>query len=137
MSKTKLSLILIIIGTITFALGMGIYAMSEKLSSFEYFVAGLVIAVVIFSIIIGRKKLRDEKKGLPADDELSKRIKEKAAAKAFYISFYLWVFVIIFAPIVKVDHEISIGFGLMGMALLFMIFWIDYSKKGLGNEDQN
>ena len=95
-------LILVLAGAVTFSMGLWFYAQREPLSVTEYVVAGLVLLVVVFSLIVARKRIRDEKRGLPAEDELSRDIKRRAAANAFMWSFYLWTLITAFT----VDSDI-------------------------------
>ena len=73
---------------------------------------------------------------MTSDDELSKRIKEKATAKAFNISFYMWLFIILFVNGIEPKGKIIMGFGLLGMALVFFLNWLYYSKAGVSDEKQ-
>ena len=134
MKNTKTALIVILAGTITFSAGLWAYSTMEHLGAFEIAIAVLVAFIAIFSLIIGMKRIKDEKKGLTAEDELSKNIKQKAAAMAFMYSFYLWTAIIIFTVDTSLQIEIPIGIGIMGMGILFIGFWIYYSKTGIDNE---
>ena len=62
MKNTKTMLLLLVGGTVTFALGLVAYSMMESLGTFEYVMAGAVLVIVLFSIILGMKRLKDEKK---------------------------------------------------------------------------
>jgi len=126
-------LIMMLAGTLTFSAGLWLYSTIETLGTFEITVAVLVALKVIFSLFIGIKRLQDEKKGLTPEDELSKSIKQRAAAMAFMYSFYLWTFIIIFTVDSALRIEIPIGIGIMGMGILFIGFWIYYSKTGIDN----
>ena len=137
MKNTKTMLILMLAGTVTFIAGLWAYSTMEPLGTFEITMALLVAFIVIFSLVIGMKRLKDEKKGLTPEDELSKSIKQKAAAMAFMYSFYLWTGIIIFTIDTSLGIEIPIGIGIMGMGLLFIGFWIYYSKTGIDNGYQN
>lgn len=133
MKKTKTMLIIMLAGTVTFSAGLWAYSTMEPLGTFEIAIAVLVALIVIFSLVIGMKRIKDEKKGLTPEDELSKSIKQKAAATAFMYSFYLWTAIILFMVDTKHSIEIPIGIGIMGMGLLFIGFWIYYSKTGIDN----
>lgn len=137
MNKIKTALILILAGTVTFTLGLWFYSTKEPLTSFEYSVAGLVLLIVAGSFIIGLKRLKNIKKGFPSEDELSVRIKQKAAAVAFVISIYLWTLILTFLGNKEVSPTIPIGIGIIGMGIIFFALWAYYSKTGLGNEDKN
>lgn len=137
MSKTKLLLILMLGGTVTFFLGLGLYASLDRLSAFEIGVTMFVVIVTLFGIFVARGKLKDEKKGLPAEDEMSKVVRDRAGATSFLISFYVWVFVILFFSNSSLDFEVIIGGGLFAMTLVFMGCWFYFSKVGVHDENQN
>ena len=129
MGKTKTLLMLILAGTVTFSVGLWFYSTKAELDLMEYVVAGLVAVVVVFSVIIGLKRMKNEKAGLPSDDELSQRIKEKAAGGAFLGSVYLWLLILIFFR--KMSVEVAVGFGIIGMGLIFIVLYIYHSNKKL------
>ena len=137
MSKTKLLLILMLGGTVTFFAGLGLYASLDRLSAFEIGVAVFVVIVTLFGIVVARGKLKDEKKGLPAEDEMSKVIRDRAGATSFMLSYYVWVFVILFFSNSSLDFEVIIGGGLVAMTLVFFACWVYFSKMGVYDENQN
>jgi len=137
MKKTKSMLLIMLAGTVTFSIGLWLYSTMDSLSILEYSMAALVLIVVVFSTIVGIKRLKKEKKGLTVDDELSLRIKQKAGASAFSLSFLLWSFIALFTVDTGLRPEIPIGIGILGMGLLFIGFWIYYSKKGIQDENAN
>lgn len=130
-------LLLVLAGTVTFMAGLWLYSTMESLGVFEYAVAAGVLIAVVFSLIIGTKRLKEEKNGLTVDDELSHQIKQKSAASAFSYSFYLWTLIVIFTVDSNLRIEIPIGIGILGMGLLFIGFWIYYSKVGVQDENQD
>ena len=137
MKNTKTMLWLLVAGTLTFIIGLGLYSTKASLSTFEYAVAGLVLIAVLFSLVLGIKRLKQQKKGLAVDDELSHLIKQKAAASAFMWSFYLWIMIILFFPDSSLGLEIPIGMGILAMGILFMGFWVYYTKSGVPNDQQD
>ena len=130
MKKTQTLLLLILAGAVSFSMGLWFYAQQNPLSVTEYVVASLVFLVVVFSLIVGRRRMRDEKRGLPVEDELSKDIKRRAAASAFMWSFYLWTLITVFTIDTDIRPELPLEAGLLGMAVLFVAFWAYYSKTG-------
>ena len=137
MNKIKTMLILMLAGTVTFTIGLWLYSTKSELSIIEYTIAGLVLVVVVFSLFIGFKRLKDVKKGIPPEDELSVKIKQKAAANAFAFSFYLWTLIVIFIGDKEMRPTIPIGIGILATGILFLGLWAYYSKTGLGNGDTN
>ena len=135
MKKTQTMLLLVLAGALAFSMGLWFYAQRNPLSVTEYVVAALVLLVVVFSFVVARKRIRDEKRGLPAEDELSKDIRRRAAASAFMWSFYLWTLITVFTMDTDIRPELPLEAGLLGMAVLFVVFWAYYSKTGTPDAD--
>ena len=88
--------------------------------------------IILLSIYIGFKRITNERVGLPADDELSIRVREKAAASAFIFSVLMWTFAGYYAIDKGIEGRLVLGGGILGMAILFFGFWIYYSRVGTG-----
>jgi peptidoglycan/LPS O-acetylase OafA/YrhL len=95
---------------------------------------GVIFLVVAFALFIGYKRWTSEKRGEPAEDELSKRVLQKTAAISYYISLYLWVFLLFIKDRISMDTEEIIGTGILGMALIFAVSWLIIHFKGLAND---
>ncbi|MEO2051888.1 hypothetical protein [Flagellimonas beolgyonensis] len=137
MKSTKTALILVLVGAVMFSGGLWLYSTGKSLGLLEIGTAILVLIVVLLSLFVGLKRIKDEKKGLPVDDELSLRIKQKAGASAFSVSFILWPIILIFTMDSDLDVRIPIEIGILAMGLIFIGFWIYYSRMGLKDENQN
>lgn len=137
MKSTKTALILVLVGAVMFSGGLWLYSTGKSLGLLEIGTAILVLVVVVLSLFVGLKRIKDEKKGLPVDDELSLRIKQKAGASAFSVSFILWPIILIFTMDTDLDVRIPIEIGILAMGLIFIGFWIYYSRMGLKDENQN
>ena len=93
--------------------------------------------IMIFISFFVLRRYKDVKKGLPLDDERSKKVMTMASSRAFYVSLY-WLLAIsmleeFFANIVGLEHlsaSQTVGGGILGMAMAFIIFWIYYDRKG-------
>jgi len=137
MNKIKLMLVFILVGLVSYAVALWFYNTKTSLDISEYIIAAFVLIVVIFSLVVGVKKLKDMKKGYPSDDELSVRIKQKAAANSFLYSFYLWLGIMLFFNDEVLRSSIPVGLGILGMGILFIGFWIYYSKNGLDSKNDS
>lgn len=137
MNKIKLMLVFILVGLVSYAVALWFYNTKTSLDISEYIIAAFVLIVVIFSLVVGVKKLKDMKKGYPSDDELSVRIKQKAAANSFLYSFYLWLGIMLFFNDEALRSSIPVGLGILGMGTLFIGFWIYYSKNGLDSKNDS
>ena len=118
-------------------LGLWVYMVKEPFDTVGYLIFGLSVFMICFGIYFKVQSYKNQKIGLTPDDELSKRIKEKATAKAFNISFYMWLFIILFVKDIEPKVKIIMGFGLLGMALVFFLNWFYYSKVGISDENKN
>jgi hypothetical protein len=134
--KSSKTIMLILIGlTLSFSAAIIMYSTMAEIKPIEYSIFGAVGLLVIFSIIQVFKKLKDEKRGLTTEDELSKKIKLKAGANAFMASFYLWTMILLFTLDSALSNEIIIGIGIFGMGLLFVGFWVYHNRKGINDEN--
>jgi hypothetical protein len=92
---------------------------------------GIIIALAGFGVFIGLSRLKSEKRGEPAEDELSKKMLQKASSNTFYISLYLWLAVMYYSDKTKLETHTLIGAGILGMAVIFCACWIYYKIKGM------
>lgn len=127
-------LVFIIAGLVSFSVGLWFYSTKTSLDTSEYIIAAFVLIIVIFSVVVGLKKLKNMRMGYPSDDELSENIKQKAAASSFLYSFYVWLGIMLFFNDETLRSSIPIGAGILGMGILFIGFWIYYSRIGLGSK---
>ena len=102
-------------------------------------VAGIVQFAVIFLIVgfavyLAINRFRSVRRGEPAEDELSKRILRKASSFSYYASLYLWVAMIFVSDRIKLDADVLLGAGILGMALIWVVLVIFFKVRGLGNE---
>ncbi|HPO63313.1 MAG TPA: DUF2178 domain-containing protein [Candidatus Kapabacteria bacterium] len=94
----------------------------------------IIIIIVGFAVFIGIKRFKSEKRGEPAEDELSKKIMQKAAAVSYFISIYLWLVLMYIAGKGGNDNEVLFGWGILGMAVIFFISWVVIYFVGIKNE---
>ena len=94
----------------------------------------VIILIVGFAIYIAMNRLRSVRRGEPAEDELSKKILLKASSFSYYASLYLWVAMIFVNDRTKLDTEILLGIGILGMAVIWVAFVIFFKIKGLKYE---
>jgi|GEM_PF-1943334 len=118
-------------------LGLWIYMAKEPFDTTGYLILGLSVFMICLGIYFKIQSYKNQNLGLASDDELSKRIKEKATSKAFNISFYIWLIIILFVKGIEPKGKIIMGFGLLGMALVFFLNWLYYSKIGISDENKN
>jgi len=127
-----LTMILIIAGIWIFQTGN-----SNQNSSFFTSEIIFVVAIVILfivSIFFAFKRMKNRKQGLPEEDELSKRIVNKAGAKSFFASLFLWLALLYVHNNSTVDTELLFGYGIIGMAFIFITLTIVFNIRGIKDE---
>ena len=135
MKKIKTTMILLPIGTLTFLAGIFVYSRVEEIKTIEYIVFGVIILIALLGILLSIKNLIESKKGLTTEDELSKKIREKASSQSFTISFYLWTMILAFTMDSGIDGKTLLESGLIGMCLIYGGFWFYYNNKGIDSEN--
>jgi hypothetical protein len=103
----------------------------EPVSIPEIVQYGIILVLIGFAAYIGISRLKTFHRGEPPEDELSKRILQKASSTSFYISIYLWLAVMYLSDKTKCETHSLIGAGILGMAILFCICWIIYKIRGM------
>lgn len=101
---------------------------------FEIVSFGVIVVLVGFGLLFAYRRLSSAHRGEPAEDELSKKIVQKTAALSYYISLYMWVFMIWLKDRVTLDTEQLLGAGILSMAIIFFVCWIVIRARGLRHE---
>jgi len=78
----------------------------------------LIVVLGVIALLSAVKKDKDEKEGIPIEDELSDQIKYKAGYYAFFISMYMWLFIFLFKEKFP-DLETLLGGGILVSAAIF------------------
>lgn len=107
---------------------------SGSLNSTDALQFATIGLLVMFALYMGFRRLGSEKRGEPAEDELSKHVLQKAAAWAYFISLYLWVALLVIKDRVSMDTEQLLGTGILGMGVAFAGCWLIVNFRGLRNE---
>ncbi|WP_420386332.1 hypothetical protein [Roseivirga sp.] len=143
MKRGNTAVIRFIFGAIILGLAaIWVMTTSQPFNALAYTLLGIMIFAAFISFYRGINDLRNQRAGLSSDDELSRRIREKAAAKTFTVSIYMWLFSLLFAvdwiPIESVkEFKFFIAFGMMAMVLIFLFIWLYLSKVGIDDENQD
>lgn len=97
------------------------------LSRFRVSVACAVF-MGVFTVMYVRKAYKDLKRGEPVEDERSHKIKMYAAGYTFF-SAPFWFVVMLFTKDYLTNEQV-IGFSLVGLWVIFGVWWIYLSKRG-------
>lgn len=111
-----------------------IWVLQSPTSNMDIFQVSVLSIIVAFALFIAIRRLKNARRGEPTEDELSKKMLQKTAAISFYVSLYLWVFLIYLKDRITFDTEELLGLGVLGMAITFAITWIILNVRGLKNE---
>lgn len=95
---------------------------------------GVIIILFILGIIFAAKRIISGQKGIPEDDELSKRIVQKSAALSFYSALLIWLILLFVGNMKIVDNQLLFGYGFIGMTLVFILSWFVINSKGITDE---
>ena len=128
-------LVFIVAGLLIIGVLLWISTSSTILKEIDFLHLGIITALVAFAIFFGIKRIKSERRKEPVEDEMSKKILQKTAALSYYISLYMWVFIIFIKDRIEMDTEEWIGTGVLGMAITFAVTWIFFYFKGLKNDE--
>ena len=130
--KTRTSFVILLIGVVTLSLGAWVYySKNDSLEIADLMQYAIIVVLVAFALIIGIRRLKSERRGEPAEDELSKKIMQRATSTAFYISLYWWLVMSYLSENWEMETGSVIGRGILGMALIFVLSWFFYKMKGV------
>jgi len=100
----------------------------------EILMAGIVLVLVGFAVFLGVSRLRSHLRREPGEDELSKKVMTRASSLSYYISIYLWLFIMYISDKTSLPAHSLVGAGIMGMALVFLFCWLGVKTFGMKNE---
>ena len=116
-------------------MGYWIFKTTKPFDIFAYVTIGVMLVIVGFVIYSGVQALNDAKSGLKPEDELSKKIDQKAASMAFRISIYMWLVGLFTLDMFSVDSvnkaKLVIVIGMAGMTLIFLFIRLYLSRVGI------
>ena len=92
---------------------------------------GLVL--VGFAIYVAVTRARSSMRNEPPEDELSKKVMVKASSLSYYISIYLWLFLMYISDRVTWETHTLLGAGILGMAIIFFLSWLWAKFYGVRN----
>lgn len=101
---------------------------------FEIVTFGVIIVLAGLGLLFAFRRLSSVKRDEPQEDELSKKILQKSSAWSYYISLYMWVFMIWLKDRVTLDTEQVLGAGILSMAVIWFTCWIVIRLRGIRNE---
>ena len=131
MKRTMLVFVVALLVVFTFILWIMNSRMGWDSPQMMMIAVGLV--VVGFAVYIGMARLKSTLRKEPAEDELSKSIMTRASSLSYYMSIYLWLFIMYVSDKVKWETHTLVGAGILGMAIIFFLSWLGVKLFGLRN----
>lgn len=102
--------------------------------SFDIVQLSVIVLLVGFGVFVGIRRLGSERRGQPAEDELTKKIMQKASSVSYFISIYIWLGIMYISDKGWVETEELFGIGIIGMGLVLAISWGIIYFAGLRHE---
>jgi len=99
----------------------------------EIVVAGIVLVLVGFAVTLGVSRLRSRLRREPGEDELSRMVLTRASSLAYYVSIYMWLFVMYISDKTTLAAHSLVGTGILGMAVIFLLCWLGVKIFGMKN----
>lgn len=99
----------------------------------EILMAAIVIVVVGFAVYLGVSRIRSRMRREPAEDELSRKVMTRASSLAYYVSLYLWLFIMYISDKTSLATHSLVGAGILGMAVVFLLCWLGVKAFGMKN----
>jgi len=115
--------------------GLALWALKGHISgnAQEIGMAAVVLVLVGFAVFLGVSRLRSRRRGEPAEDELFRNVMTRASSLSYYISIYLWLFIMYISDKTSLAAHTLVGFGILGMAVIFLLSWLGVKCFGMKN----
>lgn len=123
-----------VVGALVLA-SLAVWALKGRLTAnvSEIASAGIILVLVGFALYAVLSRLRSHRRGEPGEDELSRRIMTRASSLAYYVSIYLWLFVMYISDKTTLPAHTLVGTGILGMAVVFLLCWLGVRFLGTKN----
>jgi hypothetical protein len=102
-------------------------------NTLEILMAAIIIVLVGFAVFLGVSRLRSHLRREPSEDELSRKVMTRASSLAYYISIYLWLFIMYISDKTSLATHSLVGAGILGMAVIFFVCWLGVKAFGTKN----
>lgn len=130
----RTAFLFIVIALVLVSGALWLLGTSGRLDNVDLVQLCVILVVVGFALFLGLRRAGSLKRGEPAEDELSKKVLQKTAAISYYISLYIWVFLIYLKDRITIDTEQLIGTGILAMAVTYGVVWLVVNRRGIRNE---
>ncbi|MDT8400396.1 MAG: hypothetical protein RQ743_01770 [Bacteroidales bacterium] len=127
-------IVFIVAALVLLSTGLWFFTSYTDFNAMDVLHYAIIIILVAFAFFVGIQRLRNARRGEPTEDELSKRVLQKTAALSYYISLYIWVFIIFIKDRIEFDTEQLLGTGILAMAITFALIWLVLNFRGIKND---
>ena len=115
--------------------GIWILVLTDTIDKHDLLQSSFVLVIVVgFGLLVIFRRFISIRKGEPTEDEFSKQIMQKSSSLSFYVSLYLWLIISYFNNKLMLEAEQIIGYGIIGIAIIFVGIWSFLKIKGLRND---
>lgn len=87
------------------------------------------LLIVALMIPVLRQVRRAAASNLPVDDEMSRAIKNRAGAIAYYVSIYIWLAIGVFEDLLPKDVSVASGLAILLSAVVFLVSLIVLDRR--------
>lgn len=94
----------------------------------------MVIFIVGFGTLFGIRRWKSANISEFNEDELSRKIMQKASSISYYISIYLWLALMFIKDEFKMETVIVLWIGILGMVISLAVTWLLIHRIGIKNE---
>ncbi len=99
----------------------------------------MLIVLIGLGILLAMRRSRELKMGLPVEDELSRRIMNRAGSITFFISLLIWLILLYIEvhEVIDIEARFLFSYGLIAVCFVFLISWTAINFGGAGHEKQD
>ena len=126
-------LIFLVIAMVVFSVGAWLMSAGASMGSVDLLQFVVIGLLVLFALFIGYTRLKSERRGEPAEDEMSKQIMTKASSVSYFISLYVWLALMYISDKKVYDNEVLFGSGILAMGVIFALSWLVIWWRGVRN----
>jgi peptidoglycan/LPS O-acetylase OafA/YrhL len=91
----------------------------------------VILILLGFSVFVAILRFKSQRRGEPAEDEMSKKLLLKASSVSYYISIYMWLGVCFYSDKSDLAKDTLVIAGILGMAIIFFGSWLYFKLRGI------
>ena len=127
--KKSIFIIFVITSLALITSGLWFFSSLKPLALTNTIIFCVSLALLVFSLFIGLKKLGNVISKEPIEDEFSKIVVQKSATISYFVSIGIWSLLLFFSNDIAADKLLAIG--MLGMGVTFGISWLIMTFNGI------